>query len=58
MKLKQFSLVTGTTEDGHETISTSGNMTLDEVAGYLVKLAYQAGVSKGGEKEDAEEPAP
>lgn len=55
MILKQFSLVIGTTEDGKETISTSGNLNLDDVAAYLVRLAYQAGVTKGGEKEEAEE---
>lgn len=47
MNIKQFMLTIISDETGHETMNTSGNMTLNEVASSLIKIAYSAGTTSG-----------
>ena len=43
MEIKQFTLIIAKDDAGNDTLSTSGNMTLNDVANALITLAYSQG---------------
>ena len=57
MEIKQFTLIIAKDDAGNDTLSTSGNMTLNDVANALITLAYsqgqQDGKTDGAEKQTA-----
>jgi len=55
MKIEQFTVSIVTDETGKETINTSGNMTLNDVASALVKIAFSAGQNQHQEGVKKEE---
>ena len=57
MEIKQFTLIIAKDDAGNDTMSTSGNMTLNDVANALITLAYSQGKQDekqtGAEKQTA-----
>jgi hypothetical protein len=57
MEIKQFTLIIAKDDAGNDTLSTSGNMTLNDVANALITLAYSQGKQDekqtGAEKQTA-----
>jgi len=57
MEIKQFTLIIAKDDAGNDTLSTSGNMTLNDVANALITLAYSQGQQDekqtGAEKQTA-----
>ena len=57
MEIKQFTLIIAKDDAGKDTLSTSGNMTLNDVANALITLAYSQGKQDekqtGAEKQTA-----
>jgi len=57
MEIKQFNLIIAKDDAGNDTLSTSGNMTLNDVANALITLAYSQGKQDekqtGAEKQTA-----
>ena len=57
MEIKQFTLIIAKDDAGNDTLSTSGNMTLNDVANALITLAYSQGKKDekqtGAEKQTA-----
>jgi len=53
MEIKQFTLIIAKDDAGNDTLSTSGNMTLNDVANALITLAYLQG-QQDGKKDGAE----
>ena len=54
MELKQFNLIIAKSDDGKDQMSTSGNMTLNEVASALITLAHAQGMQDGAKAEQPE----
>ena len=53
MEIKQFTLIIAKDDAGNDTLSTSGNMTLNDVANALITLAYSQG-QRDGKKDGAD----
>ena len=47
MEIKQFTLIIAKDDAGNDTLSTSGNMTINDVANALITLAYSQGQQDG-----------
>ena len=52
MEIKQFTLIIAKDDAGNDTLSTSGNMTVNEVASALITLAATAGYNQAKKEEE------
>jgi len=52
MEIKQFTLIIAKDDAGKDTLSTSGNMTVNEVASALITLAATAGYNQAKKEEE------
>ena len=58
MEIKQFTLIIAKDDAGKDTLSTSGNMTLNDVANALITLAYSQGQQDGKKDGAGKQTAP